>query len=234
MALEHIFFDLDRTLWDFDRNSRYTLQVLFEKHIPGLEGGFGVFLKSYEHINEQLWEKFRKGHINREDLRYVRFHEALKSCGMKKPPRSLVEQLGDEYLVLCPVQPHCLPGAVETLSELGQYFQLHIITNGFRQTQHTKLKHSGLSEFFNQVITSEDAGARKPDPAIFSYAFSKTGAHAGNSIMVGDDHSADIQGAINAGMPAIHLSQEIALAYADVRVAYSLAEVKGMLMNDLK
>jgi putative hydrolase of the HAD superfamily len=231
MALRHIFFDLDRTLWDFDRNSRETLEELFHRHVPGLACGPQAFISTYEGINHRLWEMYRKGNLDRDTLRYIRFEEALKASGIDKPDAALVRHFGDDYLRICTAKPHCLPGAHEVLLELRKHYQVHIITNGFHETQHTKLQASGLHAHVQEVITSEDANAKKPDPAIFHHAFERTGASAVDAIMIGDDWHADIEGAINMGMRSIYLTQEVHPGAHGVDVVYDLREVVGKVMR---
>lgn len=225
MALRHIFFDLDRTIWDFDRNSRETLRELWHKHVPGLDGGAEKFIQVYEKVNQKLWESYRKGNLDKDTLRYKRFEKALEKLGVEKPDRALVQILGDDYLRHCPRKDNCLPGAHQVLGELQQKFELHIITNGFRETQHIKLEHSRLRGYFGQVITSECAGAKKPDPSIFRYALDLCEAQVQESVMIGDDWHADIEGARSLGMRSIYLSSVPKASVTGVDVVYRLEEV---------
>lgn len=206
MALKHIFFDLDRTLWDFDRNSRETLNELFHHHIPGLSCGIEKFIETYQAINEEMWAQYRNGHLAREVLRYKRFEDTLLTLGIQNPDKILVQTLSEQYLSICPQKPGCLPNVHETLQKLREVFELHIITNGFFQTQHIKLDASGLRPYFNAIITSEDANAKKPDSEIFDFAFKAAGAMPENSLMIGDDIHADVEGAMAVGMKAIHFA----------------------------
>jgi len=208
MALQHIFFDLDRTLWDFDRNSRETLYELFHLHIPGLQAGPEAFIKTYEEINETMWAQYRNGIMPREVLRYKRFEDTLLALGIPNPDKTLVQILSEQYLLICPQKPFCLPGVHATLSQLSRDYCLHIITNGFYQTQHTKLAASDLRPFFKAIVTSEDANAKKPDAAIFEFALSAADALPENSLMIGDDIQADVAGALSAGMTAVHFAPD--------------------------
>lgn len=224
-GLKHIFFDLDRTLWDFDRNSRETLRELHDKHLVGLKGGHERFIKVYERVNEQYWGMYRSGRMEREVLRYKRFEETLFRLGMRQPEDSLVRMLGDEYLEICPRKEGCLPKTHEVLTVLQQRYVLHIITNGFSETQAIKLQHSGLHKYFVEVITSDATGTKKPDPMIFEHALEISGAKKEESLMIGDDWRADIEGAMGVGIRAIHLTPEFHARSAEVKVITELVHL---------
>jgi putative hydrolase of the HAD superfamily len=199
----HLFFDLDHTLWDFRTNSRATLTELYhELDLPGhgvaaIEG----FIEAYEEINAALWRGYSAGHVDKDVLRVLRFRTVLLQFGVKND--RLARSISEAYIERCPRKPGLMPGALELLGSLRPRFVLHIITNGFRETQHTKLQHSGLTGYFTTTVTSEQAGARKPDARIFSYALRHARAETGNSLMIGDDLTADIGGARNAGIDQV-------------------------------
>ena len=88
----------------------------------------------------------------------------------------------------------------------GKKYQLHLITNGFEKTQHSKLQNSGIGKYFKEVITSEGSNSLKPHKEIFDYAFAKTGAQKDESIMIGDSIDVDIQGAMNAGIDQVYVN----------------------------
>lgn len=200
---KHLFFDLDKTLWDFERNSQEVVADLF--HDLQLERALSVdfeqFFKVYERINHQLWAQLRQGTIDKAYLRKNRFHFALLEFGFNVPEKG--HWMDDQYLLRTPQKKNLIPYALPVLKVLSQRYQLHIITNGFDDVQHFKLANCGLSPFFKTVVTSDRAGTHKPDRAIFDFAMQSAGAIPKNSIMIGDDPEVDIQGAINAGMSAI-------------------------------
>jgi putative hydrolase of the HAD superfamily len=199
----HLFFDLDRTLWDFDKNSEIALRQLFqEEELEGQIGGFELFHRQYVYQNAHLWKLYGKGIIKKEELRFERFRVTLKHFKIKD--EALVRRLSDAYVQISPLQTALFPSAIQTLEELAQMgFKLHIITNGFQEVQFIKLENCGLRAFFDVVVCSEFVGKNKPDLAIFKYAMNQAGAKAQKSVMIGDDYHVDIAGALRAGMQAI-------------------------------
>jgi len=201
---EHIFFDLDRTLWDFDTNSREALREIFDSFDLS-SMGIGEaehFIETYQAINEELWARYRQGLINKRLLRSRRFCDTLSRYGIDD--EYLGEKLGEAYIDISPYKTAVSPNCMEILDYLAGKYLLHILTNGFEEVQHTKLERSGLMPYFKEVITSEKAGARKPDPLVFGFAFEQTKGSIGDSIMIGDDLHTDIGGARNVMMDHVY------------------------------
>jgi putative hydrolase of the HAD superfamily len=196
---EHVFFDLDHTLWDFARNSRETLEELFHDFEVYKEvSDFEAFFETYHQINDAKWEAYRKGLLTKEQLRASRFSDTLLQFGIRDAHRGLL--MDKQYLERSPYKKHLFPGTLEVLGALYEKYKLHIVTNGFIEVQHIKLKSSGLIDFFEHTISSEQVGVNKPDPRIFTYALRQAGAHRKTALMVGDHWEADIQGARSVGM----------------------------------
>jgi putative hydrolase of the HAD superfamily len=207
MKYKHLFFDLDHTLWDFDANARATLEQL---HIDlrlvdkGVHD-FELFHKNYLQHNEKLWARYRNGYIKQEELRLKRMWLTL--LDFRIADEALARQLSELFLQLLPSRTILFPDTVEVLQYLtGKGYQLHLITNGFEETQHSKLKNSGLEEFFREVVTSESSNSLKPQKEIFEYALRKTGATVNESIMIGDSLEVDIAGAMGVGMDQVHVN----------------------------
>ncbi len=205
---KHLFFDLDHTLWDFRSNSRGTLCELFEEEalqergIPDAE----AFIGSYEEVNEGLWGRYEAGHLSKEVLRVLRFRNALLRFGVKDA--ALADRMGTAYLDRCPTKPALMPGTMALLDDLLPHYQLHIITNGFEEVQAVKIKSSGIDPYFSTVISSEKAGAKKPDPRIFGHALKLCTACADDALMIGDNLIADMLGARRAGWDHVHFAAE--------------------------
>jgi putative hydrolase of the HAD superfamily len=203
----HIFFDLDHTLWDFDANARATLEQLhIDLNLP--EKGvhdFDLFYRNYLAHNEKLWERYRNGYIKQEELRIKRMWLTL--LDFRIADDELTRQLSELFLQLLPTRTILFPDTVEVLTWLADKgYRLHLITNGFEHTQHSKLKSSGLDKFFEHVITSEGSNSLKPKKEIFEFALEKTGASVGESIMIGDSLDVDIAGAMGVGMDQVHVN----------------------------
>jgi putative hydrolase of the HAD superfamily len=201
---KHIFFDLDHTLWDFKANSRETLGELFAHFsLAGqINTDFDSFLRRYEHHNEKMWEGYRKGHIQKSELRTGRFERTFREFGVEN--EILTEQVAAYYLEHSPRKTNLISHATDVLHHLSRQFELHIITNGFDEVQSIKLQQSGIDHFFREIITSEQAAARKPDPLIFSLALQRTGAKASESAMVGDSFEHDVLGAMSMGFFGVY------------------------------
>lgn len=202
-GIKHVFFDLDRTLWDFEVNSEATLRELFSEFDLESKLGVGddVFIAEYRKINELFWNDYRNGVITKSELRYARFEAAMKFFGYEN--RKLSAEIGEQYIYRSPQKTALVNGSISVLDYLKDKYDLHIITNGFEEVQHIKMKSSGLDRYFDKVITSEAAGAKKPSKVIYDYAEKITGAVAKESVMIGDDFEPDVIGALEAGWNAI-------------------------------
>ena len=207
MKYKHLFFDLDHTIWDFEANSRQTLEELYltlQLESKGIND-FDLFHKNYLVHNDKLWERYRKGFIKVDELRWKRMWLTLLDFKIADEPLS--HEMGVIFLELLPTRKLLFPYTIEILDYLVEKkYHLHLITNGFEKTQHSKLKHSGLDKYFKEVITSEGSNSLKPHKEIFHYAFQKTGAKPEESIMIGDTIEVDILGAVNAGIDQVHVN----------------------------
>ncbi|WP_316764263.1 YjjG family noncanonical pyrimidine nucleotidase [Pedobacter aquatilis] len=200
---KHIFFDLDHTIWDFDRNAQETLNELFHTYKLNELGlnSCEVFIATYTENNHQLWADYHLGKITKEFLRAERFSKTFIQLGIH--PDSVPHQFEDDYVNISPTKTNLFDGAENVLAYLQQKYTLHIISNGFKETTLTKMDLSGLNPYFTNVIISEDVGVNKPNPVIFEYALDKAKALKEESIMIGDSLEADIYGALGFGMEAI-------------------------------
>ncbi len=207
MKYRHLFFDLDHTLWDFDANAKLTLTELYH-HMQLEKAGVNDiehFHNSYLAHNERLWEKYRNGHIKVDELRWKRMWHTLME--FKVADESLARELGAQFLELLPTRNVLFPHTKNTLQYLrDKGYKLHLITNGFEETQHNKLRNSGISHFFMEVITSEASNSIKPKKEIFDYALKKADALHHHSIMIGDSIEVDIIGAKNAGLDQVYMN----------------------------
>ena len=231
MKYRHLFFDLDHTLWDFEANSRQTLEELYA-NLQLLDRGvtdFDLFHKNYLVHNEMLWARYRNGYIKVDELRWKRMWLTL--LDFKIGDETLARTMATQFLDLLPTRKLLFPYTVEILDYLtNKNYKLHLITNGFEKTQHSKLEYSGLSKYFIEVITSEGSNSLKPHKEIFDYALDKTKAFKEESIMIGDSIEVDIQGAMNAGIDQIYVNHlnvepEIKPTY----IVYSLKELETIL-----
>lgn len=205
---KHIFFDLDRTLWDFEKNSHETLLEICDKYNLKDLGviNYPEFIKKYKVINEMLWDLYRVDKITQKDLRRERFQKTLATYNIFDS--KLSEKIGEDYIQICPRKTKLYPFTIDILDYLKTKYQLHIITNGFHKTQHIKLKYSNLTAYFNQIITSEKVGVKKPNPKIFKFALDKAECSPKESVYIGDDLVVDILGCQNCGIDGVFFNPE--------------------------
>ena len=230
MTIKHIFFDLDRTLWDFEKNSIVTLTEIFNDFKLSNLGVSSVklFIDKYKYHNNKLWDLYRDNKISKEYLRDSRFALALNEFNIQDS--KLGESIGRAYIKKSPLKTGLFPNTVEVLNYLFKKYKLHIITNGFNEVQHVKLKASLLNNFFKNVITSEQVGVKKPNKKIFKYALKNANALAEECVMIGDDYIADIVGAQNAGLKAIYFNPNLnKLNIIGVPEIRSLLDLKKLL-----
>ena len=224
---QHLFFDLDHTLWDFDKNAETTLTGIFEYFDLNtrVNAAFDDFYQKYLFHNQELWERYHKGLISADDLKWKRMWRTMLDFKVADEP--LAKELSARFLEVLPTQKKVFPYTFEILDYLKEKkYQLHLITNGFEKTQWSKLKNSGLDKYFTHVITSEGSNSLKPKKEIFEYAINKAGATMKQSIMIGDNLDADIQGAMNAGMDTIFVNH--INASTDINPTYTITHLKQL------
>lgn len=207
-SYKHIFFDLDHTLWNFEASANHTLLDMFHRFALGEKGipDGEHFIDAYHIHNDRLWSLYREGNLVKEVLRSLRFADTMRDFGFEDD--ELAENLSAYYLYHSPRNVYLFPDAIEILTYLKPKYNLHLITNGFEEVQHIKLVSSGLKPFFKEIVTSEEAGVKKPDPEIFTYALRKADASVTESLMIGDSLEVDIIGAKNVGMDQVFFNPE--------------------------
>ena len=224
---KHLFFDLDDTLWDFEKNSALVLEDLFLEHQleKKLGVGFDIFLVEYKKVNLHFWSLYNKRKIDKDYLRNNRFHETFKKFQYDNYAENLV--LTEHYLTRAPHGKNLKAGCLEILDYLKHKYSLHIITNGFKEIQAIKIDGCGLRNYFKHIIISEEHQLSKPDEKIFRLAESFSNAKSSDCVMIGDNFESDVQGALNAGWEAIHLSTEPIQGYRGKSIA-TLHELKNL------
>ncbi|WP_259068432.1 YjjG family noncanonical pyrimidine nucleotidase [Mucilaginibacter sp. X4EP1] len=203
---QHIFFDLDHTIWDFDKNAEETLYELYDIYRLNEIGlpSPTVFIETYTRNNHQLWAEYHTGKITKTELRETRFRRTFLELGLR--PDVIPLQFEDDYVKLCPTKTNLFPHAHETLQYLQSKYTLHLISNGFKEASTLKIGNTNIGGYFEHVIISEVVGYNKPDKAIFEHALNLAGTTKNESLMIGDSLEADIYGALNFGMDAIYFN----------------------------
>lgn len=227
--MEHItdvFFDLDHTLWDFEKNSALAFEKVLRKHTINVN--LDDFLEHYVPLNLKYWELYRHEKVTQEVLRYGRLKDTFDLLHYEIDDAT-IDLLSKEYIHYLPQFNHLFEGTIEVLDYLKPKYKLHIITNGFQEVQAGKMKNSGIEKYFQTITNSEIAGVKKPNPKIFEYALSSAQAHKESSIMIGDCLDADVNGALSFGIDAIHFNENKIEIPNHVKQVNHLIELKKYL-----
>ena len=221
-----VFFDLDHTLWDFEKNSALAFETVFK--MQNLDVNMTEFLKFYVPINREYWERYRKDEISQKELRYGRLKDTFDLIQYTVSD-DLVELLSVEYIYYLPKFNHLFEGTIEILDYLKPKYNLHIITNGFAEIQENKLNNSYITHYFKSITNSEMAGVKKPNSLIFDYALNLANTRKENSIMIGDCIEADVQGALDAGLDAVFFNENNIPVASTIKQVNHLLELKKYL-----
>ncbi|RZS99935.1 YjjG family noncanonical pyrimidine nucleotidase [Aquimarina brevivitae] len=198
--IAHIFFDLDHTLWDFDRNSMLAFEKIFKKFKINVT--VEDFLKVYQPVNLKYWKLYREDQVSKKEMRRRRLQETFEPMKIKLSLAS-IDEIAEDYITFLPDNNYLIEGTEEVLAFLNPSYQMHIITNGFKEVQYQKLERSGIRKYFKTITNSEEAGFKKPHPIIFETAIEESGADPAESLMIGDNYEADILGADQMGWHTI-------------------------------
>ncbi len=221
--IKHIFFDLDHTLWDFDRNSALTFEKIFK--INKVKVDTTRFLSIYEPLNLSYWRLYRNSEIDKEHLRYGRLKDTFDAMEFTVAD-DLIHLLSEDYIKHLTTFDHLFGDTIEILNYLHPNYQLHIITNGFEEAQFKKLQVSNIAHYFKTVTNAENAGVKKPNPIIFDYALKLANANPEESLMIGDSYEADVLGALEVGYDAIFFNYRKDESAPHIKQIHRLMELK--------
>lgn len=221
-----IFFDLDHTLWDFEKNSALTFQKILAENNVAVD--FDRFLEAYVPINLEYWRLFRVEKISKKELRYQRLFQTFNAINFKASDE-LIQLLSEQYIQYLSDFNHLFDYTEELLQNLQKKYKLHIITNGFRDVQQRKIKASGIASYFEHIIDSESVHVKKPNPKIFEHALTLANVNPENALMIGDSLEADILGAINVQMNVIHVDFDKKYTHLLCPIVHDLTEIEKLL-----
>lgn len=226
---KHIFFDLDRTLWDFDQNSSDALNDIIKEfgldmHVTDIQ----EFVQLYNKYNDELWDDYRDGKIKKPELKFKRFKLLLSHYSLSD--ENMIREISKFYLNSAPLKTSLISNAAEILEYLAPNYRLYVISNGFYDVQLTKVKNAGISRYITKIFTSDRIGYSKPKAGIFEYAISSLNAKKDDCLMVGDDILNDILGARNAGIDQVYFNPgKMDNSVKPTYEIYDLLELKEIL-----
>jgi putative hydrolase of the HAD superfamily len=221
-----IFFDLDHTLWDFDKNSELAFDRIFKERFPTVK--IADFIEKYMPINQACWKLYQHDKITHQELRYNRLKFSFDALNIQISDED-IDQIANDYIETLTDNNHLFDGAIEVLEYLKPKYKLHIITNGFANVQDKKINNALLAGYFTSITNSELAGVKKPNSIIFDYAVNVAQASKENCIMIGDCLDADVNGALNAGLDAIFFNDKKIEAPENIKQINHLLELKKYL-----
>ncbi len=224
-----VWIDLDDTIIDFKANSRNALARLYlDENLDSLFESENDWINLYECHNYELWRLYAEGEIDQPTLRMERFRRPLCERGASDIiARQLSSHLDTVYLDRLAEGTILIDGALELLDYIRMSgVKTGILSNGFRDVQHRKIRNAGLEPYFDFVVLSDDAGFTKPDPKIFEYAMAVGGeTDPGSQLMIGDNRQTDICGAMGAGWNAIMLDRSLPLMSTSGRGHYVVSSL---------
>ena len=226
-SLTTLFFDLDHTLWDFETNSAMTFQKIFNEE--KINFSLERFIEIYSPINHDCWKRYRNNKITHQELRVQRLERTFQALEYSCSPE-LLDRINQLYVDYLSDFTKLFEGTQQLLLKLRVRYEMHIITNGFETVQNHKMKNSGLQPFFGKVFTAEGVGFKKPSPQIFEFALNDTRKKASESLMIGDSLEADVEGALNVSMQAIHFNSHGESAHSLCPIVYSMKELERLLL----
>ena len=225
-----LLLDVDGTLLDFNESERQGISKLLETYgFPVLE----EYISQYHDINEQFWQKFNRGEIEKSQLLTARFEQFFRQLG-----REINGTEAEEYYRNFLDQSAILiPEAVETCRYLSQKYACYIVTNGTSSTQYKRLALSGLDQFVKRIFVSEDAGSQKPQKSYFDYCFSwifpdrkEIGEkEKGQILIIGDSLHSDILGGNYAGIDTCWVNPKNQPGEEGIHADYEISQISDLL-----
>ncbi len=223
---KHLFFDLDHTLWDFEANSEATLKEMFVSYkLSRFFEDYEDFHQRYEYHNLYLWSQYRKSKVDKKTLNTQRFYLPFAEVGFDD--LIVAQQFASDYLSISATKTLLFPNTLEVLEQLQKDYQLHIITNGFKEVQTQKLNNSGLRDFFTNIYISELIGVQKPNKYFFDYTVKSCHAKRKECLVIGDSLEADIMGAKKAGIDQVFFNTK--QVECNEEITYEISDLKELL-----
>ena len=199
-TLRCVTLDLDDTLWDHRRAQTEALHLIAVENVPSTL--VDSFVDRFHYHNKILWAQYGLGEVDVGTVKMERFARAMQDVGASPDNATAI---GEDFLRCYGRLPYLCHGAREVLDALAGRVLLGCITDGFTEVQHCKLETTRIDRHFDFVLTSEEVGVTKPDPAIYAAATGAARCAADEIVHVGDSFEKDVVGAMAYGMRAAWL-----------------------------
>jgi putative hydrolase of the HAD superfamily len=228
-GVEVVLADLDDTLFDHAHATRQALTRLRELEprwaewpVADLETRHGVIL-------ELLHQEVLTGRLTVDAARIERFRRLLSEASPDdQPAASRAIEIAREYRDAYARAWQPVPGAPELLAALAaEGIRVVVVTNNLVAEQRLKVERCGFDRYLTALVTSEEVGAVKPEPAIFAAALRAGGADAARAVMIGDAWLTDVAGARAAGIRAVWFNRLGAAAPDD-----AVPQLRSLLPTD--
>ena len=196
-----VLFDMDDTLFDHHRATNHAIAALH-----AVEPLFQVWppdelRRRHSEMLEVIHQDVVSGRLQIDEARRERFRRLLRQANAADADLERAGPLARRYRQEYELGWCAVDGTGELLGALRtRGVRVGIVTNNIRAEQLLKLDRCGLTDFIDVLVTSEDAGIAKPDPAIFERALAALELEAAETVMVGDVWDTDIAGALRAGV----------------------------------
>jgi HAD superfamily hydrolase (TIGR01549 family) len=197
-----VLFDLDDTLSDRSGPTRTALRHLRGRWPLLRRQDLGTLVLEYGQLLEALHPRVLAGELTETQARRERLARLYRRCGGRLTPREEVA-MAAEYGRVARASQGPVPGALPLLRALRPRALTGVVSNHRRREQEVKLRELDLEPQVDFLVTSEDARAAKPEPAIFLRALSEAGDTPPKTVMVGDGWETDVRGGRAAGLRVV-------------------------------
>ena len=218
-----LLFDLDNTLIDFHEPSLRSFYDLCRT--IGLQPNKATY-KVYQLENDKVWKMYEAGKITSIELRSLRFEYFFNKMELDLEPMYAHEQ----YIAGLIKYSEPSPSVLRVLDTLSQTHRLAIITNGLKEAQRPRLLNSGLSQYFDYAIISDEIGVAKPQVAYFDHVIKTIDHHDKSELLViGDSLGSDILGANDSNIDCVWLNPKNLKTHSRIVPTYEVRDLEEMV-----
>lgn len=193
-----ILLDIDNTLYPYPPAHTAALEAVFTKFQSTLNCSRSEFDQVYARARDVIHERLEGTAASHHRLLY--FQHLCEFLTVNPLPHAA--HMTETYWSTFLQNMSFFDGATAFL-EFVRDKKICLITDLVADIQYRKVEQLGLSTYTSCMVTSEEAGVEKPDPRIFTAALEKIGLGAEEVIMIGDDLTRDVRGALRSGIPVI-------------------------------